>query len=89
MGKSCGNVRATGIGDLTDDVGRVAVVKDPQLGDDLLLDGRLDLEVDHLLGDDGVRLFVTHAVYHAPVTRPWGKKGGNDAQPRLLCRSYS
>ena len=39
----------------------------PELGDDLLLDGRLHLQVDHLLGDDGAGGLVLHAVHHLVV----------------------
>ena len=37
-------------------------MRPPELRDDLLLDGRLHLEMDHLLGDDGARGEVPHAV---------------------------
>ena len=47
-----------------DDVGRVALVQDLELGHDLLLDGRLHLQVDHLLRHDRARRLVPHAVHH-------------------------
>ena len=43
-------------------------MQDPELCDDLFLDGGLHLQVDHLLGDHGARLLVAHAVHHATIT---------------------
>ena len=52
-----------------DYVGRVALVEHLELRDDLLPDGRLHLQVDHLLGHHGAGGAVTHAVHHAAVAR--------------------
>ena len=46
----------------SDYVRRAALVQYPEFGDDLLLDGRLHLQVDHLLGHDHTGRFVTNAV---------------------------
>ena len=48
-----------------DNVRRVALVQNLEFGDDLLLDGRLHLQVDHLLGHDHPGRLVLHAVDHA------------------------
>ena len=48
-----------------DDVGRAALVQDSQLRHDLLLDGRLHLQVDHLLCHDHSGRLVTDAVNDA------------------------
>ena len=42
----------------------------PELRDDLLLDGRLHLEMDHLLGDDGACGEVPHAVNNLTRSYP-------------------
>jgi hypothetical protein len=47
------------------DVRRATLVQDPEFGDDLLLDGRLNLQVDHFLGHDHSGGFVTYAVNDA------------------------
>ena len=43
-------------------------MQDPEFGDDLLLDGRLHLQVDHLLRDHGPGRLVAYAVHHPAVT---------------------
>ena len=43
-------------------------MEDPELRDDLLLDGGLYLEMDHLLGDNGASRLVAHTVYHTAVS---------------------
>ena len=52
-----------------DYVGRVALVQDGELAQYLVANGRLDLEVNELLGHDGARLAVTHLEHDAAVAR--------------------
>ena len=49
----------------SDNVRRAALVEDPQLSDNLFLDGRLHLQMNHLLSHDHAGRFVTNTVNNA------------------------